>query len=94
MGIADYKNQQGGMAARAEARGTKRERARRQHEPGFAPSDYEPGDHTAAQVAGHIAEHPRELEAVLHRERKGRKRKGLLKELEQLLSAQQTDEQE
>jgi hypothetical protein len=43
-------------------------------------SEYDPGEHTVAEVQAYLAEHPEQTDAVLAAEADGRARKGLLEE--------------
>lgn len=44
----------------------------------MSDTDFDPGDHTVAEVLEHLEENPADVEAVLESERAGKARKGIL----------------
>lgn len=49
-------------------------------DPEATPAEFDPGEHTVAEVEAYLAEHPEQTDAVLDKERAGKNRKGLVGE--------------
>lgn len=97
MGIADMRNQQGAGGGHRVTRRTRdlNEPVEAAAEVNEAPTDanYDPAEHSIAEVKTYVGEHPEQLKQIRTREKRGSKRKGLVTFLDRAVKQAEDAEQ-